>query len=431
MSPFPRAMRPTALHVILALTVLGFGLRAVGLGTQLLIGDDLAVGQTARNYVEHGLPEPTMWNHPRLRDLLVHVSLELLGHGAWGLKSWSVLLGTLSVPATVLLVLAVSSSLPAATIAGLLVATDPLHLDFSRQAINDVYLSFLPVAAIIALLRYRGGGVGWLTLAGLLLGLGVATKWSAAFPVSAAGAIVLARTLRSRPPWQERLADMALFAACLVLLPFAVYVLTYGPWFGRGYDVWEFFRFQGAMARETATHIGYAGSKLPGFPGEVVGAWRWFTQPIWYVDYLPPMPGRQLAEGGVFLSGVANPLTWMVTLPAAAWAAWRWLRERDTAAGGLLLLFLAAYLPFVVVPRPIWTNSAVAVLPFSAALVGLAAARTHRALPHAVRLWGAVALLVAALLWPPAMGRSARPSNAVVRFIVSPLALDPATHPRT
>lgn len=421
-----------AARLLVALALLALALRVAGLGGQLLISDDVAVGETARNFVELGLPEPTMWNHPRLRDLLVHLSLDAFGEGAWGIKAWSVVLGTLSVPATALLVMAVTSSLPAAAIAGVAVAVDPLHLDFSRQGINDVYLAFLPVAAILALLRYRARRrPGWLALAGILLGLGLATKWSAAFPVGAAAAVVLWTVLRDAPTARERGAEALLFASCLVLLPLGVYTLTYAPWFGRGHDLVEFVRLQRAMGFETATHTGYQGTKLPGFPGEVVGAWRWFVQPIWYVDYLPSMPARPVPADRLFLSGVANPLVWLATLPAAAWALWRWARGRDAGAGWLLLLFLAAYLPFVGVPRPIWTNSALAVVPFSAALVGWAAARlaARERLRPLVKGWAVAAALVAALLWPPAMGASTRASDAALKVLVSPMAYDPANHP--
>ncbi len=425
-----RGIRPA--HLLLVLTSLALVLRVAWLGSQPLTGDDLAVGQTARNFLASGWPEPTMWNHPRLRDLLVSLSLDTFGNGAWGLKAGSVILGTLSVPATSLLVLSLTGSLPAATVAGLILASDPLHLDFSRQAINDVYLAFLPVAAIAALLRYRKQrSPAWLALAGAFLGLGVATKWSAAVPVGAAGAVVLVEALRGRVGWRDRTVELLLFVSGLALLPVAIYLLTYWPWFGRGHDLGEWLRFQVAMARETATHTGYPGSKLPGFPGEVVGAWRWFAQPIWYVDYIPPMPGREgIPAAGLFLSGVANPIAWMATIPAGAWASWRWLRRDDGVAGWLLLLFLAAWLPFLAVPRPIWTNSALTVIPFSAGLVGWAAARLWAdprcRLPAGIV--GAAALLLSVALWPPAVGWSTRPGDGVLRALVSPAALDPANH---
>jgi hypothetical protein len=256
-----------------------------------------------------------------------------------------------------------------------------------------------------------------------MLGLGVASKWSAAFPVGAAAAWIL---LRSEGSTRERASEGLLFGAAMVLLPIAVYVVTWGPWFARGHDLQELARLHLSMAFETATHTGYPGTKLPGFPGESVGAWRWFTQPIWYVDYLPPMPGRAGLEEGFFLSGVANPLVWLATLPAAAWATWRGIRARDSGAGWLAFLFLSAYLPFVLVPRPIWPNSAVAVLPFAAALIGWAASRLADRFGRLVLAWGLAAMVVAALLWPPAMGLG--PSDALVRALAAPAAFDPANH---
>jgi dolichyl-phosphate-mannose-protein mannosyltransferase len=430
-SPSSTAPAPAPRSVGLALAALFVGalaLRALGLGAQPLIGDDRMVLETARNFVELGWPEPTMWNHPRVRDLLVHVSLGLLGDGPWGIKVWSVLLGALSAPATALLALRLGAGLPGAVIAGAVVATDPLHLDFSRQGINDVYLSTLPVAAILALLRYRERrGVGALIVAGLLVGLGAATKWSAVFPVGAAAGIVLVAVAREQETWRARAAEAALFAACLVAVPAAVYVVTYWPWFSRGHDLAEFLRFQAAIGHETATHVGYPGTKLPGYPGEVVQAWRWFLQPIWFVDVFPHRGAAP--EGVEFLSGVANPITWMAALPAAAWAAWRGLRERSAGPGWLVALLAAAYLPFVAVPRPIWTNSAVAVLPFCAAVVGWAAAELRRRRPLPVAIWAIAALLLAAVLCPAAMGRSNRVTDATVRALVSPLAFDPVARP--
>ncbi|HEY6099182.1 MAG TPA: hypothetical protein VIW03_07115, partial [Anaeromyxobacter sp.] len=47
-------------RVLVALALVAFLMRAAGLGAQLLISDDRAVGETARNFVELGLPKPTM-----------------------------------------------------------------------------------------------------------------------------------------------------------------------------------------------------------------------------------------------------------------------------------------------------------------------------------------------------------------------------------
>jgi len=406
------------------LSLASLALRLAWLDQQPLIPDDQMVLATARNFSEAGWPGPTMWNHPRLRDLLIGATLDLAGDGPLGLKCWSVVFGTLSVPAIAALVLAVGGGPVAALAAAAVVGTDPLHLDFSRQGINDVYLACLSPAAVAAIWRYRAGRrPAWLLAAGLLLGLGLASKHAIAFPAAVVAAVLLAEAVRA--PADRRGAEVALVLSCLAVLPLTVYLATFLPWFSRGHDLREWLAFQALAARETATHVGYPGTKLPGYFNELVGAWRWFLQPIWYVDNT--MIGS--VEAGdlswVLVAGVGNPLTWLLVWPAAGLAAWRWLARREAAAGLLLALFLAAYLPFALAPRPIWTNSALSVLPFAAALLGQAAAWGWARRPRLVAAWGALALAVAALLWLPATGFSSGASIWLTERLVAPEALTP------
>jgi dolichyl-phosphate-mannose-protein mannosyltransferase len=408
---------------LVALTALAFGLRAFRLDEQPMIPDDLSVGVTARQFTDDGLPEPTMWNHPRLRDHLVAASLEQYGDTPWGLKAWSVALGTLSVPALALLVLAVGGGGAAAVLAGLLVAVDPLHLDFSRQAINDVYLAFFPVAGLAAAWRYRASPrAGWLLLSGALFGLGLASKWIAAFPLAVAAGAVAWDTLRRPGTRGERAAELAFAGAALGALPLALYILSYLPWFGRGYGLGEWVRFHAAMALETATHTGYAGTKRAGYEGELVGAWRWFLQPVYYADLAVLRAGYPQA----YVIGIGNPVAWLAVLPAAAFAGWRALRRDDRTSLTLLVLFAVVYLPFAVARRPIWTNSAVGVVPFAMALVGLALARLAAA-GRRLAAWAytACALAAAAVLVPPATGVATALSDPLVHAVVPAIAFQP------
>lgn len=419
MSPSPA--RRAALGLAL-LSALAFAARAVHLSEQPLIADDASVGLTARQFTETGLPEPTMWNHPRLRDSLVAVSLAALGDTAWGLKAWSVVLGALAAPAIALLVLAVGGGGAAALVAGLLVAVDPLHLDFSRQAINDVYCAFFPVAALAAAWRYRASRrTGWLALAGTLFGLGIASKWSAAFPLALTALVVTGDSVRRPASPRERAAELGFATACLAALPATVYLLTFLPWFDRGYSLAEWLRFQGAMALETATHTGYAGTKRPGYAGEVIQAWRWFVQPVYYADVSPPQP----PAGPTFIVGLSNPVTWLAVWPSAAVALWRAWRLRDRVAALLVAFFAVAYLPFALASRPIWTNSAVGVVPFAMALVGYAASTLRESRPRLAAAWVAVGVVCAAALWFPAAGLRSRWSEPYLRAVVPPIALVP------
>jgi dolichyl-phosphate-mannose-protein mannosyltransferase len=410
------------------LVALAWALRAAGIATRPLTSDDLSVLQTARAFTTQGLPEPTMWNHPRLRDLLVSLSLDWFGDGGWGVTFWSVLLATLAVPALFLLLRRLAPDRPAvAWLAAALLAIEPFHVHFARQGIQDVYLTFFPIAGLVAALRYRATrGSGWLVLAGLLFGLGLASKWSAIFSLALALALVSLDAWRENARPAQRAPPLAFAFATLLVLPFTVYLLTWWPWFGRGYSFPEWIDFQRAMAFETATHVGYPGTKLPNFYGEQVGAWRWFLAPCWFVDLGLPTVGTG-KTGMTWLVGVGNPVTWLLVLPALGYAAWRGWRRRDLAGALLAALFLVNYLPFLSPSRPIFSNSAVVVIPYALALVGYAAASAWERRRALVAGWLGLAAVTAALLWLASTGRDTGPSGWLARVLVPPAAWESKT----
>lgn len=404
-----------------AVTLLALVLRTWGVRDQVLTPDDLDVGRTAANYLGSGWPGPTMWNHPRLRDLLVGAALPLAELPV-ALRLWSIVLGTLAVPATAAFVLATGSGAAAALGAALLLAVDPLHVGFSRQGINDVFLSCFPVAALAATLRYRATRApGWLAGAGLLFGLALASKWIAAVPLGLAIAVVARDAWRRTSGGRERTAELAFAAAALVLLPAALYVATWLPWFARGHDAAEWVTFHRAMAVETATHVGYEGTKRPGFEGELVGAWRWFLGPSYYVDEIPPGSPPAFLPRGTRLVEVANPVALLAVLPALGLALWRALRARTPGPAWLAAGFLGSYLPFAAATRPIWTNSLVTVLPWAAALVGAALPVRRPALAGAFL---AAAVAAGALLWFPATATPFGPGDRLARALVPASALE-------
>lgn len=360
--------------LVWAISLAAFLLRVLWLPSQPPSVDDFSVAITAINYVESGQLGPTMWNHPGLRNLLVYWSMELFGSGVVGVKGWCVLFGTLSVPLLALVARRLTGSAPAALTAALLWAVEPLAIDFSRQGINDIYLAFFPLLAIYCALRYDEDGTpGWLVVAGAAFGLGLASKWSALFQMAATGGLLLARLLRDRrEPLRAAAARTAFIFCSLVVLPLAVYLLTFYPWFGRGYSLAEWPTLQKAMYRETKLHTGYHKT----IHGDH-RAWEWFVRPVTYQESFFVRTDAQaltreptVEENVVLLVAVANPLVWLLVLPAAAWTAWRAFRERNAMLLYLAALFFLSYIPFAATQRPIWVNTAVAVLPYAFMALG-------------------------------------------------------------
>ena len=391
----------------LLITLLGLLLRCFQLSAQPASPDDLSVAISTVNYLEFGQLGPTMWNHPDLRSLFIYFTLHVFGSGVLGVKGVSLLLGSCCVPLVSLVARRLLADERIALTAALLWAAEPLCIDFSRQAINDIYLAFFPLAGIYLVCRHRDrGGAWWLVAAGISFGCGIASKWSGVFPLAVTWALIAAAIWRAenvnRP---EKLSRLMLSLATLVILPATIYLLTFIPWFGRGYSIGEWPALQQSMYKETSQHTGYHPLSED---RRDHWAYEWFVIPVTYADpFFNQEPG--VGEGGAngmtqtVLLDVANPLVWLLVYPALAFLAFRGVRQRDEGALLLSGLFLISYLPLVLARRPIWLDTALSVLPYAM-------------------------MMVAAFVWWLA-SQSRRPRLLVGGYLVLLLAVDGISYP--
>jgi len=399
-------MKGFALRVAL-LTLAGLFLRTLWLHSQPVSVDDYMVGITAINYMESGQLGPTMWNHPDLRNILVYWAMQLFGSGLVGLKGWNVLFGTLSIPLLAAITRRLLASERVALTAALLWTIEPLAIDFSRQAINDIYIAFFPLLGIYLTLKYLDQyRPAWLVLAGFAWGCGLASKWSAVFPLTVTGCYLL---------WQSRhavvdaagsaVARTAYYVATLVFLPCTIYLLTFLPWFGRGYDLTEWPALQHSMYLETKLHTGYHET--------IVGdhlASQWFIKPVMFRDLYFTAGSEEHSVNGkmTLLLAVADPLVWLLVLPAVAMLVYRGIGRRSSGELVTAALFLLAYLPLVITRRPIWVNTALSVLPFALMAVAYLVWNILEGKPAGKRWAAAYLSLVAvtsAALYLPVIGK--------------------------
>jgi dolichyl-phosphate-mannose-protein mannosyltransferase len=259
-----------------------------------------------------------------------------------------------------------------ALIAAFLWACDALVIDFSRQGINDIYLAFFPLAGIYLVYRYRESGSQWWLLgSGVCFGLGLASKWSSLFPMVVTFALVMAAIQREPDgSARDRLTRQFHATVLLLVVPTLVYLLTFLPWFSRGYSISEWPALQRSMFLETSQHTGY---KPKPWDDRDNRAYKWFVVPSVFVDPFMNMDKAggsgleppSFEESVTVVLGYANPLVWLLVLPAMVFVIRRGVRERDEGACYLAALFLASYLPLVASPRPIWLNTALSVLPYA------------------------------------------------------------------
>lgn len=341
-----------------AITLLGLAVRAWNLTAQPGLGDDWAAGMSAITFVERGEVSGLMWHHPRLRDLLVYASSMVLGQTKLGVSLPSLVLGVASI--AVIGLLAHRLAGPAAgLVAAALTALDPLHVIYSRQAVNDVYMFFFGAAGVLlALLHLSTGRRRHVVLAGVVFGLGLASRWVIAAPLGVTTFWLLVRQGRSSDP-AERAGKLALTVASLGVLPVAIYLLTWTPWFAHGRDLSDWVALQRTMWAEMHVHQGF-NPATRAFPSRAV---LWFLVPVWWADFTSGPAGH------VVYLALTNPLAWLPTLPGAWFVARRARRERRPEDVLMLGLFGATWLPLAVASRPIFLNAALAVLPFSLLLV--------------------------------------------------------------
>jgi len=377
------------------ISALALAVRLVLFGEYLPTIDDYFVALTADAYGTTGQPYPLQPFHPVLRNLLTSASMELFGRGALGVKFFSLAAGVLMIPALALFVRRAVRDERAGLFAAGLAAVDLVLVDFSRQGVQETH------AALFALLGM------WLTIeafrthdwrawrwllptAGVLFGMGLASKMYALMPLLVSLVLLLVVAGRRR-----RWDSLLLAATSLTFIPLTVYLATYAPWFTRGYDIAEWITFQLATAEAMTTHV-----------RPVVGIFSnadplmWFVQPLyWQAEYAVTAAGPQL------MLGFGNPLVWLAVLPAAAYSLLvAAQRRRDWI---LHVYFWAAYLPLALATRPIWLLSAVPVVPLAFGIVAsvLAALQRGRA-RTAVAVYLIAVLVSSALLMPLALGRA-------------------------
>ncbi len=400
-----------AAAIAAAIVIVAAAFRLYGVADQPLLSDEVEAAATALHYVQSGQFGPTMWYHPDLRNLLLWCVTEAFGQGPLALRSISLLLAILSVPLTGLLLHALTRDRTAALTASFLLAVDQVHVALSRQAIQETWTAFfLLLGTYLAVLAWQRRSPWPLVAAGLAFGLGISSKFHALIPLATCATAGLVFAWRERSP-----SKAAWVTACLGVLPAVVFLLTYLPWFARGYGFADWLDMQRALLVKMA---GHAGNPMD----QVVdkAAWQWFLRPMGYAAFT-------FSTGAPLVTvAYSNPAVWLLVLPSTVFVARRAAASSAPAADGsvggtrfVLLIFLASYLPLALSSRPIWLLSSLAVLPFALMLVALAASHVLRAGAKArlaLAAYGVLVVAIALALYPMSIGRGR--SHAYLRPIV-------------
>jgi dolichyl-phosphate-mannose--protein O-mannosyl transferase len=360
------------------------------------------------------------WVHPPLGKWMIAAGELAFGTDSFGWRVSAAVTGTATVVLLAVIVQLLFAS-PIWTFAGgLLIAVESLNFVQSRTAMLDVFVTFWIVLGFALLLLDRrwidrrtplpDAAAGdaepgdlepgdpepgdpepvaetevereaapatprvpaplwrpWRFAAGIALGAGLATKWSA---VTAIGtAIVLAfawevtRRRRSgvRRPLRDAIpAEGFGLVLAFLLVPALVYLASYAGWFAReGFDLAAWGRLQQSIFdyhRSLRTIDEATGEPVHGYLSR---AWRWIvlSRPVlYYAEYGEGV--RQV----IYANG--NPAIFWGSLFAIPYVAVAWIRRRDWRAGFVIVTVAGLYLPWFLVSRPQFLFYATPITPF-------------------------------------------------------------------
>ena len=328
------------------------------------------------------------WNHPPAGLLLLASGIALWGDTPYGWRFSSAIFGAIGIAVTYLLTLRLTRDRGVAELASGLLLMDGLYFVQSRTAMLDIFGTVFMMGAFLCLYGYLTSPphrVSWpLVGTGAFLGLAIATKWNAAYPAALIGILVLWRVYRLWRPTRAtplhgrgvRDAGAGLrehlvwIPIGLIVVPLAVYLAAYIPFFLTGHSFSQFIELQ--------TQIYYYHTHLQERHGYESSWWQWplVLRPVWYHGgYAPGATANVYAQG--------NPVLYWAFVPAVLWLSLRWWRSRDPALLVLLIGFFGQWLPWALVPRIAFLYHFLPAVPFGTLAVASAVSElwqggTHR-----------------------------------------------------
>ena len=303
----------------------------------------------------------------------------------------------------------------------------------ARIGMNDIYVTAFIVAAwyfIVAAYRPRRRAFVDIIIAGVLLGLAVASKWAGVYTLAGvfvASVVVTAYAYeRGRPGtggpldlFGGRGRNAALLFGSFAAIPAAIYLASYRPWFGGpmqpyGWNLWEL----------TQQMYWYHSSlTAPHCAGSPWWSWPLDLKPVyWYF-------GQSTGGANGYIYDAGNPILFWAALPAAAIAVGLAIRTRSAALGLVTLAFFAQYVAWVPISRVLFFYHFFNALPFYLLLLAVVLALLWERRRRAVLAFGVIATVAFLVFYPFVSGMPIPGDAAGAYFILPTWQYDPAFYP--
>lgn len=347
--------------VALAMVILfGAITRFVNLGRpNELVFDEVYYVDGARDFLSFGVEldnsQAEFVVHPPLGKWAIAAGIKVFGDTPFGWRFSAALVGTLSILLVFLIAQKLFNSFFISMCCTVLMSLDGLHLVMSRTALLDIFLSFFILLSFYLLITNQ------LWLAGITMGMALATKWSAVYVLAAIGIYLIIRQRRFFLP-----------AAQFGVVPLAVYLFSWIGWL-RSPDGWS----RNSSDNALVSLFNYHREMLNFHTGLTTdhsyqaSAWNWLVlgRPTSFFYETPKSCGAPSCSQEVLAIG--TPFLWWVGLISIFVGLGYFLYRRENSAGLILMFLFASYLPWLAFPeRTTFFFYAIAFQPFLVLIIG-------------------------------------------------------------
>ena len=345
-----------------------------------------------------------------------------LGFNTFGWRIAACIFGTLCVPMMYLFARRLWPNRLFAIAAAVLVCFDGMFFVQSRIGMIDIFPIFFILLAYFLFLVHiqsRTTKASLISLAalGLVLGIGIASKWIVLAAWASMMFLLVARAVwhkvggPSEEPPVPGGAPLRLYLVVAVLafvdLPVLIYVASWFPFFERGQFVahWDqLFRHPWLVLGDIGDYnfqsFAYHAHLTATHPyGSPWWSWPFLSRPVlYYAEYaglgVDKFTGQPLVA---WMSNLGNPWIWWTSLPCVLSLPYFIIRHRSFPATVILLGFITQYLPWSEITRVIFMYHMFGGLIFMILALAFVLAQLAERVPNAGRkiLVGHLAVAVA------------------------------------
>ncbi len=268
------------------------------------------------------------WTHPHLGKELTAVSIAVLGDHPYAWRFMQACFGCIGLVAIYFLALALFEKGALALFAALLYSFDTFPLAMSRMGTSDIFLmSFILLATLFFVKYTRSAKKSALLLSALFCGAAVSVKWNGAM----APLFLLTAGLWTAPKKKEVIWSY-------LMIPPAVYLLSYLPFFLSGHGIQAFINLQKSMY---TYHKGLAATHPYSS--------QWWTWPLMWRPVYLSLEGGEGVRSHIYAFG--NPWIWWTGGLSLVLTPFEIFSKKSRALLFTFLSALAYWLPWSLSPR--------------------------------------------------------------------------------